>query len=111
MLRLPLPPHMAAWLEQQGVQTEDVLLSTPNDITFEGDYSERWVVVTRESVMMLKDVDNGVEAARQFSMESVESARVDPRVGSGFLQVKVEGVWAEVARFSNARATDRKSVV
>jgi len=93
-----------AWLEQQHIRPEDVLLSTSNDITFEGNYAERWVIVTRDEVMMLRERDGIVEAARRFPMESIESARIDSRVGSGFLQVKVEGNWAEVARFSNARA-------
>jgi len=104
MLRQPLPPKFAAWLAEHNVRPEDVLLSTSNDISFEGEYSERWVVVTRDAVMMLKETDGVVEAARSFPMSEIEAARLDPRVGSGFLQVKVRGHWAEVARFSNARA-------
>jgi len=105
MLRHPLPPHFAEWFKQQNGKDEDILLSTPNDITFEGEYAERWVVVTRDAVMMLREKDGRISAARNFAMADIESARVDPRVGSGFLQVKINGNWAEVARFSNARST------
>jgi len=104
MLREPLPPRFQSWLEEQSIRSEDVLLSTSNDITFEGEYAERWVVVTRDAVMMLKDVNGSIVAARSFSMDTIEDARIDSRVGSGFLQVKIDGRWAEVARFSNARA-------
>ena len=104
MLKKPLPPQYAAWLETQNIRAEDVLLSTNNDITFEGAYAERWVVVTRDEVMMLKETDGQVDAPRRFPMSEVESARTDPRVGSGFLQVQIKGKWAEVARYSNARA-------
>ena len=105
MLRQPLPAYVAAWLEEEGVTQDDILLSSPNDITFEGAYAERWVVVTRDAVLMIRERDGAVEIAREFPMADIEEARVDPRVGSGFLQVKVAGAWAEVARFSNARAT------
>ncbi|HDS74867.1 MAG TPA: ABC transporter ATP-binding protein, partial [Firmicutes bacterium] len=105
MLRHPLPPQILEWFSQQNVKDGDILLSIPNDITFEGEYAERWVVVTHDAVMMLKEKDGRISAARNFAMADIEAARVDPRVGSGFLQVKVNGNWAEVARFSNARAT------
>ena len=104
MLKEPLPPQFISWLAAQNVPPEDILLSTRNDITFEGEYADRWVVVTRDAVMMLRETDGEVDAARSFAMSSIESARIDPRVGSGFLQVKIDGKWAEVARFSNARA-------
>ncbi|HPC44323.1 MAG TPA: ABC transporter ATP-binding protein [Candidatus Latescibacteria bacterium] len=104
MLRKALPPKYAAWLSEQNIPESDILLCTDNDITFEGEYAERWVVVTRDAVIMLRERDGQVQAARSFKMADIESARIDPRVGSGFLQVKVHGHWAEVARFSNARA-------
>lgn len=104
MLRQPLPPEYLVWLESQGVTKDDILLSTSNDITFEGEYAERWVIVTRQAVMMLKEEDGTITAPRQFPMAEIESARIDTRVGSGFLQVKIAGNWAEVARFSNAKA-------
>ena len=104
MLNSPLPNEYAEHLGKQGIHKEDILLCVDNDITFEGQYANRWVVVTREAVMMLKDGDGTVTTARYFSMDEIESARINPRVGSGFLQVKINGRWADVARFSNARA-------
>ena len=104
MLKKPLPQQYVLWLAGQDIRLEDVLLSVDNDITFEGDYAERWVVVTKDEVMMLKESNGDVSAGRRFRMSDIESARTDPRVGSGFLQVQVNGNWAEVARYSNARA-------
>ena len=104
MLRESLPASYTAWLKEQGIREEDVLLSTHNDVTFSGNYAERWVVVTRDAVMMLKETDGEIIAARRFDMKDIENARIDSRVGSGFLQVEVDGAWANVARFSNARA-------
>lgn len=104
----PLPHSLATSLAEAGIAQEDVLVATDTDLQLDGAYLEGWVIVTRDGLLFFSRApQNGhYDLLKKIALEEVESARTDARVGSGFLEVKKEGLYEEVARFSN-RYTDK----
>ncbi len=103
-IRRPLPPLIRKKLEERGVKEDDVVVATNTDLDIAGEYSERWLVVTREHVLvyMMEEEEDEALLIREVPVKKIESARTDNRVGSGFLEAKTsDNVFEELIRFSN----------
>ena len=103
-IRRPVPPLIRKELEERGVKDDDVIIATNTDLDIAGEYSERWLVVTRQHVLvyMLEEEDGEAILIRELPIEKIETARTDSRVGSGFLEAKTsDNVYEELIRFSN----------
>ena len=81
-------------------------MATDTDLDIVGEYSESWVIVTKERVLVFYVDEEDGEALLQkdIAIAEIETARTDTRVGSGFLEVKTNDVFEELARFSNKNA-------
>jgi len=106
LLRRPLPPPVAKVLEERGITEEQVVVATDTDLDITGEYSISWVIVTKEQVLVLaiEEEDNEVLVLKEMQIADIETARTDTRVGSGFLEAKINGVFEELVRFSNKNA-------
>ena len=73
-----------------------------------GAYRESWIVVTRQIILVFSQDRNNAHLvlSKECPMARVSTARTDTRVGSGFVEVKIDGVYEEIVRFSN-RNTDK----
>ncbi|HOV73723.1 MAG TPA: DUF1854 domain-containing protein [Candidatus Hydrogenedentes bacterium] len=108
-VRRPVPPLIRKALEDRGIKEDDVIVATNTDLDIAGEYSERWLIVTREHVLiyMLEEEEGEGEALliREVPIAKIETARTDSRVGSGFLEAKTsDNVYEELIRFSNKNA-------
>jgi ATP-binding cassette subfamily B protein len=100
-----LPPPLRAELERRGMAPSDVRLATESDLDFLGRYNEQWLIVTAERVLTFALDGDGAHPGLDLAVRDLELARVDVRVGSGFVQAKTAQGWVNVIRFSNAQAT------
>lgn len=103
-IRRPLPPLIRKSLQERGVSDNDIVVSTNTDLDIAGEYSERWLVVTREHVLvyMIEEEEGEALLIREVPIAKIESARTDSRVGSGFLEAKTtDEIYEELIRFSN----------
>ena len=102
----PVPAGVMAMLEKRGVKEEDILMATDTDLEITGEYSESWVVVTKEEVLvyLIDEEDHEVLMQKELPIASIQKVRTDTRVGSGFLEAKTNDVYEEIARFSNKNA-------
>ena len=108
-IRRPLPPLIRQKLDErglgeQGLDDESIIIATNTDLDIAGEYSERWLVVTREHVLVYMMDENEDEALliREVPISKIVSARTDSRVGSGFLEAKTsDDIFEELIRFSN----------
>lgn len=103
-IRRPLPPLIQKVIEERGVREEDIIVATNTDLDISLGYSERWLVVTREHVLvfMIEEAEGEALIIREVPISKIETARTDSRVGSGFLEAKTEDdVYEELIRFSN----------
>ncbi len=103
-IRRPLPPLIRKELEERGVSEDGVIIATNTDLDIAGEYSERWLVVTKQHVLvyMLEEEEGEALLIREVPIDKIETARTDSRVGSGFLEAKTsDNVYEELIRFSN----------
>ena len=105
-IRRPLPAPIERALAQRDISEEQVLVATDTDLDIRGEYTESWIVATRELVLVFlldRDADE-VLLLKDIRLQQIETARTDTRVGSGFLEIKTNGVFEELARFTNKNA-------
>ncbi len=105
-IRRPLPHLIDKTLERLGIKHDDIVVATDTDLQISGEYADSWLVVTNDRVIVFL-VDEETEEAlilKEMSMGDIETVRTDTRVGSGFLEVKIGGVFEELVRFSNKNA-------
>ncbi|MBN2310811.1 MAG: DUF1854 domain-containing protein [Candidatus Hydrogenedentes bacterium] len=102
----PLPPLVLDALHKREIPPDDIIVATDTDLDIAGEYSESWVVVTKElvCVFFIDEEEHEALLLKDIPIESIETARTDTRVGSGFLEVKMNDVFEELARFSNKNA-------
>ena len=103
-MRRVLPPQVRRMVEARGLTEDDIIVATNTDLDIAGEYSERWLVITQEHVLvfMIEEEEDEALLVREVPISKIESARTDSRVGSGFLEVKTsDNVFEELIRFSN----------
>lgn len=85
---------------------DDLIVSTDTDLAISGGYQRSWILVTHDSILVYsEDAQSGrFDLVKEIAIAAISAARTDTRVGSGFLEVKTNGVYEEVVRFSNRNA-------
>lgn len=113
MLKQPLPAPIVEAVSQRGIAERDLLIATDTDLDIVGEYSQCWVLVTKDEVLVyhVDPEDNAVILYKEMAIKKIEKVRTDTRVGSGFLEVKAGEVYEELARFSNTHAEKFSKVV
>ncbi|HOJ33127.1 MAG TPA: DUF1854 domain-containing protein [Candidatus Hydrogenedentes bacterium] len=88
------------------MKVDDLLVSTDTDLQISGEYAESWIIVDKEYVLVyfVDEETNEALLLKEIPIKTVETARADTRVGSGFIEVKRNGVFEELLRFSNKNA-------
>lgn len=108
ILKAEPPACLRNALAACGVSDEDILICADTDLAITGDYSECWVVVTREAiyVFLIDTEEEKAEAilSKEVPVTQIETARTDTRVGSGFIELRIKGVYEELVRFTNRYA-------
>lgn len=88
------------------IPEDQIVVSTDTDLDITGEYSELWIVATTEKVYVffIDKEDGEALLRREVAIAGIETVRTDTRVGSGFLEIKTDGAFEELARFSNKNA-------
>ena len=119
-LTMPLPNEILALLERNGVRPESIKISTDTDLDQNAEYARQWLVVTDESIFRISDGgqsrtgaspgrSSGTQARvplilQHIALDSIRSARLDVRVGTGIVEVEADDQFVEIIRFSNLYA-------
>ncbi|MBI5394310.1 MAG: ABC transporter ATP-binding protein [Verrucomicrobia bacterium] len=98
----PLPEAIHARLAREGFAPESLCLWAEGDLDPAGAPSSVWVVAS-ESRLVAVPADPQEHLPPAFDIKRVGKFQVRSTIGSAFLQAKVEGVFVDVARFSNGR--------
>ena len=104
--RRPLPPLVRDAVAKREIADESIIVATDTDLDIAGEYSESWVIVTSDQVLvfLIDEEDNEALLLKEIGIGEIETARTDTRVGSGFLEVRISNVFEELVRFSNKNA-------
>jgi len=94
-----LTDRLSAWLNNG----EQILLSAQSAIDLQGRFRPHWLLVTdRRLLVVAGGLDGqGPQLARAVPREQIQDARLFNTVGSGFLQVKLDGTFIDLIRFGN----------
>lgn len=96
---MDIPVNVVSRLEKLGIQIKDIKLMAAADLDIQGNPSGVWVLVSSEKIIALPEEGEGEAVVLNFN--DVESTKVYCTVGSAFLQAKVQGVYVDIARFTN----------
>lgn len=106
LTRRPVPPRIADALKRREIDEADILISTDTDLEISGEYAETWLIVTHEVALayLIDKEEQEPLLVKEIPVEQIETARADTRVGSGFIEVRLDGQFEELVRFSNRNA-------
>jgi ATP-binding cassette subfamily B protein len=96
-----VPDHVHRRLDAAGLNHRPVLLSVGTDVGLTGEPAAEWLVVTPDHLA----ATDGHDTLRAVAWRGVERVRTTSGVGGGSLQVRTDGVWIDLVRYSNALAT------
>jgi len=88
-------------LDAAGLNHRPVLLSVGTDVSLSGEPAAEWLVVTPDHLA----ATDGHGTLRAVPWRGVERVRTTSGVGGGSLQVRTDGIWIDLVRYSNALAT------
>jgi ATP-binding cassette, subfamily B, bacterial len=94
------PITVLSYLDALGIAIKDVKLMASADLDVQGNPSIFWILVSQEKIISVPEKGKGETVV--LNMADIETVRVYCTVGSAFLQAKVEGVYVDVARFTNS---------
>lgn len=105
MLRLTPPESISRKLSEESIQDSDVVLCTHTDINHHGRYEPQWLVITRDTLLLLEE---GEPAQLIFRMSLADATEYRCRavIGSGILEARADGMYVDILRYSN-RFADR----
>ena len=114
LLQKELPDSYAQALSGLGVESGAIWLCTDTDLNLSGGYDQVYLVATEHELLSVAasaaPLDGGIR--KHIARGAIQEIRARQGVGGGFLQVRVEGIWADMLAFSNARAdTFHKAIV
>jgi ATP-binding cassette subfamily B protein len=95
-----LPEDILIPLESHGVSAGDVVQFLRTDLSSEGRYAGEWVVLTRESLILL---GTGISSYR---VSDLEELKAESLISSGMLTAKMGGKERVLCRFSNGLSKD-----
>ena len=102
----PLPPTIDRALAEAAGPNPNVRIAFASDIDHTGRFGEEWLVVTEDRLRVFATNDKSAELVHEIRLDSIRSARVDTRVGSGVLEIQLKsehgGGVIQALRFSNA---------
>jgi ATP-binding cassette subfamily B protein len=81
-----LPAEVEQRLRGLKPDGESVLIQVATDMAGRERFAQRWLVVTERQVLFLQA--DGVDGVIQLPMEAIKTARVEPLVGGGYLEVE-----------------------
>ncbi len=97
----PLPRAVLAVLDAAGLNHRPVLLAVDTDVALDGELAAEWLVVTPDHLTVIHDR----AVLRSVAWPAVEQVRTNSGLGGGTLQVRADGAWVDLLRYSNALAT------
>ena len=90
--------RVADTLQSEAVDQSELLVFTDTDIDQEGRYARQWIAVTTDRLLVI--AEDGAVLTRLYISEITEF-RSHAVVGSGILQARTEGYYADLVCYSN----------
>src|SRR4051794_30211980 len=103
---MPVAEPLPAEIEQKIKPSSQPRISFASDIDHTGRFGEEWLVLTDDRLLVLAAENGSLKTLHDIALVSILSARIDTRVGSGILEIRLKpghgSAVIPVLRFSNA---------
>ena len=96
-----LPELILDQVREAGLDPQEILIAAEADLSLAGDEVPIWLVSSREHVLVLPAVP-GLAGKRHLEFKDIEDLDLHGTVGSTCLRAKMEGVFLDLIRFTNA---------
>lgn len=87
-------------LQCQSLPFEGLAICMATDINLTGVYDPQWLAVSRDRLLVIDETAPD-EPVHDVTLAKVKEFRVQPVIGSGLLQARLDGMWVDLLRFSN----------
>ncbi len=106
LLNHELPSALAAGLVREGVDPTGFWLSAETDLNLSGSYEPVFLVADGSHLYTaaLPTTTSPKHVRHAIEKTAVTEVRTRQGIGGGFIEAKVDGVYAEILAYSNARA-------
>ncbi len=113
LLNEELPDDIAAMAAAEGVRPDEAWLTARTDLDLSGSYAEVYLLALPEELVVVgrPATPDAPAVRRRLTREGIAEVRTRQGVGGGFVEVLIDGIYAEVLAFSNARADVFRRVV
>ena len=98
-----LPGNVAETLAKEHKTDNGYQIAAASDIAADGDFGERWLVMTDEELLVLSSTGDGAEITTRIPLSQITGAKTESLIGIGMLEVQVDGHPTEVIQFSNSQ--------
>ncbi len=98
-----LPDAVRDQAEKLGFKDDEMFFGVRGDLDADGSAAEVWTLVAKTRVVSI--VVSGARAGAvtgPFELSAIQKARAAQNVGSAFLQLKIDGLYVDMARYSNS---------
>jgi ATP-binding cassette, subfamily B, bacterial len=97
-----IPENIACQAHECGLTLSEALFSLPCDLSIQGEAIRGWMVVTQEKVATFSIHEDEVKLETgPFALKDADKVRILQRVGGAFHQLRMDGVYVDVARVTN----------
>ena len=99
-----VPSELNTRPEVHNLGADACLFSVRSDLTLDGTVQDVWVVVTQTKIFTVPTHSQPTALITgPFLLKDAQKVQTRHTVGSGFLQLLIDGTYVDVARYSNAR--------
>lgn len=96
-----IPGSLIQQAEKAGMNTANIIMAAEGDLSLGGEEVPHWLLVTQESLLILPTLEE-LGGSRHFHLSEIEDFDLHGTVGSSCLRAKMEGVFLDLIRFTNA---------
>ena len=81
---------------------ETLRIGVATDIAEDGRFGKRWLIVTDRRLLVLSGEEKDQDGRLELPVRGIKSAKTEPLVGGGRLEVETDGRTMELLRYSNS---------
>ena len=111
MLFDPLPSDLEQDIRKLLTQGEDTLLTANSDMTEDGVYDERWLVVTNQRVLTFSPNGATQKPLLEVPLKEIKEAKTEALVGGGCIEIRTDKKSISILHFSSSLVDKFSEVV
>ena len=106
-----LPSHLDPVINRLLAPGEEMLLTANSDMTEDGKFDERWLVVTNQRILTFFPNEDGRNPLMELPLKEIKEAKTEALVGGGYIEISTDKKSISILHFSNSLADKFSEIV